>query len=840
MAVNPTDFSKSKKGVTWNDDAVGSQDFAILDDTVIGSNYNDTLMAGAGNDRIAGGNGDDFMSGGAGNDSLWGDSLGNTNVGNDNGKDTLLGGIGEDLLHGGNAKDNLDGGADDDELYGENGSDVLKGGEGDDVLTGGNGPDTFVYGAITESDYTPGGPGALGAAWTASAGSSWTSPWDVITDFATGEDKIDLDGISLTDGPPILGTIPPANLIFRGAQGDDNDANTARANFDYAVWTDDAGNFLYADTTGDGKADLKIQVNGVTAGDLIGVEANDAPVFTSPTTGTIAENSAITTVAYDANATDQEGDTITYSLADGGDNDLFDINTTTGEVTFIGSPNFENPQDVGGNNIYNITVVASDGFIETEKEVAITVTDVNEAPVITSPNDGDPVTASVDENTTAVADVDADDPDAGQTLTYTLSGDDAALFSIDASTGVVTFTNAPDFETPLDAGADNVYDFTVTATDDGTGTLSDSQDFAINVTNVNEAPTVTPLATASTPENVLTTTAVYTVTATDPDAATTLTYSITGGADSALFNINTSNGAVTFKASPDFEVPGDAGGNNVYDIIVTASDGLLSDDQAVAITVTDLPEAPPPPVDGSGPTGIALSQFGQSGSSLQNLGTFVGTGDTPGDTYTWSINSDNPDIKIGAEGVLSANVGPGTYTFTVTATDPNAAANTTTSDTYTLLVGHTGNPGQGADTMPGGIYILSPTGNNIEVGEGGVDTLTGSGGIDYILGSGGNDIIKGLGGADILSGGTGGSDTFVFAAASDSLVGNGDNIHQFDGGLSGGHDTLDFQALGITAANVTVSNSDGNTIVQADTAGGDMEITLVGVTLLESQLAILY
>jgi hypothetical protein len=69
-----------------------------------------------------------------------------------------------------------------------------------------------------------------------------------------------------------------------------------------------------------------------------------------------------------------------------------------------------------------------------------------------------------------------------------------------------------------------------------------------------------------------------------------LTYSLSGGADVALFRINSMTGEVFFNASPDFEKPVDAGKNNVYDIIVQASDGSLSATSAVAITVTDVAE----------------------------------------------------------------------------------------------------------------------------------------------------------------------------------------------------------------------------------------------------------
>ena len=99
---------------------------------------------------------------------------------------------------------------------------------------------------------------------------------------------------------------------------------------------------------------------------------------------------------------------------------------------------------------------------------------------------------------------------------------------------------------------------------------------AITVTNVNEAPTITSAATASFAENGTGT--VYTATATDPDAGTTLTYSLTG-TDASLFNINATTGVVTFKSAPNYEAPTDAGGNNVYNITVGASDGTNHDDQ---------------------------------------------------------------------------------------------------------------------------------------------------------------------------------------------------------------------------------------------------------------------
>ncbi|MGD1932687.1 MAG: cadherin domain-containing protein, partial [Leptolyngbyaceae cyanobacterium] len=94
---------------------------------------------------------------------------------------------------------------------------------------------------------------------------------------------------------------------------------------------------------------------------------------------------------------------------------------------------------------------------------------------------------TVAENTSLVTDLNAtDDADSeGNGLTYQLSGgDDEALFTLDADTGVLAFLTPPDFENPLDVGADNTYEVAVTVTD--SGGLIDTQSLTITVTDVDE------------------------------------------------------------------------------------------------------------------------------------------------------------------------------------------------------------------------------------------------------------------------------------------------------------------------------------------------------------------
>jgi Ca2+-binding RTX toxin-like protein len=324
---------------------------------------------------------------------------------------------------------------------------------------------------------------------------------------------------------------------------------------------------------------------------------NEAPAIITDggeatATRSIFENTTAVTIVK---AIDPDtGTTLTYAISGGADAAQFLINAETGALSFIFSPNFEVPTDIGANNIYDVIVSSSDGTLSDTQAIAVTVTNANEAPVITS-NGGRAMAAClVAENSRAVTSVQAFDPDFGAKLTYAIvGGPDAAQFQINAATGVLSFRSAPNFEAPADAGANNVYNVIVSASD-GMLTLDDTQAIAVTVTNVNEAPTIRSNGGGSTAalsafEN---TTAVTTVKATDPDAGARLTYAITGGADAALFAISPGTDALTFKSAPDFEAPGDTGGDNVYGVIVTASDGTLSDTQELAVTVTNLGEAP--------------------------------------------------------------------------------------------------------------------------------------------------------------------------------------------------------------------------------------------------------
>ncbi len=167
-------------GGTGSDTLLGGEDNDTLygntgDDVLFGHTGDDFISGGDGDDELSGGDGadsllgmtgDDLLNGGGGIDTLWG-SFGDDTLYGNAGDDELLGGADDDQLFGGDDNDTLDGGSGNDSLYGNIGTDTLDGGAGNDFLRGGVYADTFVFGD---------GDGV-----------------DVVDDFITGEDTLQLD-----------------------------------------------------------------------------------------------------------------------------------------------------------------------------------------------------------------------------------------------------------------------------------------------------------------------------------------------------------------------------------------------------------------------------------------------------------------------------------------------------------------------------------------------------------------------------------------------------------------------------------------------------------------------
>ena len=190
-------------------------------------------------------------------------------------------------------------------------------------------------------------------------------------------------------------------------------------------------------------------------------------------------------------ASDPEGDPVRWSLS-GPDHAHFVVDDTApypffllssteaAEMSFGIRPDFERPRDEDGDNVYEMRLEASDGVESTSMIVKATVRNVDEAPKLT----GDTTIVYEENHDGSVATFSAVDPEGDPvrwSLSGTLKGSDQGAFSIDG--GVLSFRQPPDFESPADGGADNVYNLTVWAWDGPQGSLLPVE---VTVSNVDE------------------------------------------------------------------------------------------------------------------------------------------------------------------------------------------------------------------------------------------------------------------------------------------------------------------------------------------------------------------
>jgi Ca2+-binding RTX toxin-like protein len=103
----------------------------------------------------------------------------------------------------------------------------------------------------------------------------------------------------------------------------------------------------------------------------IDVLDNQPPRFSANKGTMVAENIDASTVVHTAQATDADGDQLTYKLG-GTDKDAFRIDQTTGEVRFVSSPDYETQSS------YDFTVTASDGYLSAVQNVSVDIFNIDE------------------------------------------------------------------------------------------------------------------------------------------------------------------------------------------------------------------------------------------------------------------------------------------------------------------------------------------------------------------------------------------------------------------------------------------------------------------------------
>ena len=179
--------------------------------------------------------------------------------------------------------------------------------------------------------------------------------------------------------------------------------------------------------------------------DITVTNVDEAPELTGMESLRAPENTAVATGVETYTATDDEDGVsvtavvLTLSGADAADFDLTDGNDDgTYDLAFKQSPNYEDPADAGTDNVYNITVVATDSDGQTDmKAVTVTVTNVDEAGTITlsalQPRVGIPLTATLTDIDGDVSDVvwmwEKDDAMGFTNTPETIEGADSATYT---------------------------------------------------------------------------------------------------------------------------------------------------------------------------------------------------------------------------------------------------------------------------------------------------------------------------------------------------------------------------------------------------------------------------
>ena len=359
-------------------------------------------------------------------------------------------------------------------------------------------------------------------------------------------------------------------------------------------------------------------------------------------------------------ASDYNGDPIRWSLQSTNfetDRTDFDIDededeeTGDGVLEFDNVPNFEDPDDHNGDNIYKITVHASDGNGGSDHEdVTVTVTNLN--PTI---DPGQESKVHAEGRTVKVARFSATDP-CGADFVWSLPATGHATDQVDfeiSEDGDLSFINMPDFENPHDSNRRNDYKVTVMASDGNLpASLSDSIDVTVTVTDVNESPDIAGPTEVDYAENR--TDAVATYTADDPEDDDITWFLL--GTDRDLFEISadqsSGDGILIFDEDPDFENPAHA--DNEYEITVQARDvNGNTNDIDVTVTVTDVNESPDITVP-------SLPDYDENGTGA--VATFVAV-DPEGATIEWTLPdtthaTDWDDFEIDQDGELTFMVTP--------------------------------------------------------------------------------------------------------------------------------------------------------------------------------------
>jgi uncharacterized protein (TIGR02145 family) len=274
---------------------------------------------------------------------------------------------------------------------------------------------------------------------------------------------------------------------------------------------------------------------------------------------------------------------ITYTMS-GVDEQAFTIDSATGVVSMI-HRNFENPDDVNADNVYEITITATDADGNNDDEnIFVTITNETEsANFVINPIHS--IIIGENEAFTGTVPVLSGDTPHG-TITYSLDGADATSFVIDTVTGVISMEGR-DYDNPMDSNKDNVYEIFITATDSDNNNDSEEQSITISDVIEDAVFTIDNIVDVVVISNTAFTGVTPIISGDTPIG--TLNYALSG-VDYENFSIDNVTGVVSMIAR-DFDNPKDDNRDNDYEIVIIATDSngnTASKEQLITVTFASI------------------------------------------------------------------------------------------------------------------------------------------------------------------------------------------------------------------------------------------------------------
>lgn len=390
--------------------------------------------------------------------------------------------------------------------------------------------------------------------------------------------------VNPVNDPPTIANVPPSATIDEltqfGFTPTANDIDNPVSSLRFSLLRAPAGmtinpqsgtlSWIPSEAQGPGIYGFQVSVSDgaatVSAPVIITVnEVNVAPQISNANVSQTINELDIFSLNIRATDSDIPAQTLTYTLT--GAPSGATIDSSTGEITW--SPT----EAQGDNSTYKFTVRVSDGIVNTDANINLTVREINSTPTLKAITD-----QTVDELKPLSVTASGSDIDLpANTLTYSLESGAPNGMTINSQTGVISWT-------PTEAQGTGDYSVTVRLTDNGSPSLSDTKTFKVHVNEVNVAPTLNRIGNKTVDEE---TSLTFNATATDTDLpANTLTYSLINAPTGAV--INPSTGAFSWT-------PTEAQGAGSYSVTVRVTDNgtpALSAEETITITVNEVNKAP--------------------------------------------------------------------------------------------------------------------------------------------------------------------------------------------------------------------------------------------------------